>query len=74
MAKLLPNNSRIYWGSNNTILQAGAGDSPLTAPFYERCGFVRRHVLKNYRLERYEHPIFEGGKQLIDKVVLRMEL
>ncbi len=24
-----------------SILQVGTGDSPLTVPFYEKCGFVR---------------------------------
>ena len=26
------------------ILQVGTGDSPLTIPFYEKCGFVRSHT------------------------------
>ena len=26
-----------------SILQVGTGDSPLTVPFYEKCGFVRSH-------------------------------
>ena len=56
------------------VLQVGTGDSPLTVPFYEHCGFVQHHVEKNYILEHYDHPIFEGGKQLIDKVYLRMNL
>ena len=55
-------------------LQVGTGDSPLTVPFYEHCGFVRHHVLKNYIVEHYDHPIFEGGRQLIDKICLRMPL
>ena len=27
------------------VLQVGTGDSPLTVPFYETCGFARSHVL-----------------------------
>ena len=56
------------------VLQVGTGDSPLTVPFYEHCGFVQHHVEKNYIVDHYDHPIFEGGKQLIDKVYLRMKL
>ena len=56
------------------ILQVGTGDSPLTVPFYEHCGFTRHCVIRNYMLDHYDHPIFEGGKQLIDKVYLRMSL
>lgn len=29
-----------------SVLQVGTGDSPLTIPFYERCGFVRSHIVK----------------------------
>ena len=56
------------------VLQVGTGDSPLTVPFYESCGFVQHHVIKNYIVDHYDHPIYEGGKQLIDKVYLRKKL
>lgn len=55
-------------------LQAGTGDSPVTLPFYESCGFIRHHTIKNYIIDHYDKPIFEGGKQLIDKVYLRRKL
>ena len=57
-----------------TTLQVGTGDSPLTVPFYERCGFVRHHINRNFFLENYDHPIFEGGQQLKDMIYLRMPL
>ena len=63
-----------HYRNQYKVLQVGTGDSPLTVPFYEHCGFVRDHVIKNYILDHYDHPIFEGGKQLIDKVYLRMKL
>lgn len=56
------------------VLQVGTGDSPLTVPFYESCGFVQHHVIKNYIVDHYDHPIYEVGKQLIDKVYLRRAL
>jgi hypothetical protein len=59
---------------NYIILQVGTGDSPLTVPFYERCGFTRHHVVENFFTENYDHPIFEGGKQLADMVYLRKSL
>ena len=55
-------------------LQAGTGDSPLTVPFYEHCGFTRHHTVRNYFTAHYDHPIFEAGKQLVDKVYLRRKL
>lgn len=56
------------------ILQVGTGDSPLTIPFYEKCGFRKSHSIKNFFVDNYDHPIFECGKQLTDMVYLRMEL
>lgn len=56
------------------ILQVGTGDSPLTIPFYESCGFRRSHVVKGFFTEHYDHPIYEGGRQLTDMIYLRMNL
>lgn len=53
------------------ILQVGTGDSPMTVPFYEKCGFVRSHVIPNFFTENYDHPIFECGVQLRDMVYLK---
>ncbi len=55
-------------------LQVGTGDSPLTLPFYEHCGFSPSHVVKDFFLQNYDHPIFEAGKQLIDMVYLQKAL
>ena len=55
-------------------LQVGTGDSPLTVPFYEKCGFVRSHVVKRFFTDHYDHPIFEGGVQLVDMVYLQKKL
>ena len=55
------------------LLQVGTGDSPLTVPFYEKCGFRRSHSIKNFFLDHYDHPIYECGKQLVDMVYLQRE-
>lgn len=54
-----------------SVLQVGTGDSPLTIPFYEKCGFTRSHSIKNFFTENYDHPIYECGVQLIDMVYCR---
>lgn len=54
-----------------SVLQVGTGDSPLTVPFYEKCGFVRSHSVNNFFTENYDHPIFECGIQLVDMIYLR---
>lgn len=53
------------------ILQVGTGDGPLTIRFYEKCGFKRSHIVKNFFVDNYNHPIFEAEQQLIDMVYLR---
>ena len=57
-----------------SILQVGTGDSPLTIPFYEKCGFVRTHIVKNFFTDNYDHPIYEGGVQLVDMIYLQKKL
>ncbi len=57
-----------------SILQVGTGDSSLTIPFYEKCGFIRSHTIPNFFTDNYEHPIIEAGVQLVDMVYLRRKL
>ena len=59
------------YNSDFSILQVGTGESPLTVPFYEKCGFVRSHIVPNFFTDNYDHPIYEGGIQLVDMVYLR---
>lgn len=64
---------RTYSGQYS-ILQVGIGDSPLTVPFYEKCGFHRSHVIKNFFIDNYDHPIYESGVRLTDMVYLQRKL
>ncbi len=57
-----------------SVLQVGTGDSPLTVHFYEKCGFIRSHSIKNFFTDYYDHPIYEGGVQLVDMVYLRRNI
>ena len=56
------------------VLQVGTGDSPSTIPFYEACGFRRHHLVKNFFVDHYDHPIYECGVQLVDMVYLQRDL
>ena len=58
----------------HTVLQVGTGDSSSTIPFYESCGFRRHHLVKNFFTDHYDHPIYEGGVQLVDMVYLQRRL
>lgn len=59
-----------YAGSFQTI-QVGTGDSPLTIPFYESCGFSYSHRIPDFFTNNYDHPIYEAGKQLKDMIYLK---
>ena len=64
---------RTYAASCSKLL-VGTGDSPLTVPFYLSCGFRESHRVANFFTDHYDHPIFEGGRQLVDMVYFQMEL
>ena len=57
-----------------SILQVGTGDSPLSIPFYEKCGFVRSHIVPDFFTDNYDHPIYESGILLVDMVYLQRPL
>lgn len=57
-----------------SVLQVGTGDSPMTIPFYEKCGFVRSHIVKDFFIDHYDHPIYEEGIRLTDMVYLKREI
>ena len=57
-----------------SVLQVGTGDSPLTIPFYEKCGFSYYTTLPHFFIDHYDHPIVEAGKQLVDMIVLRRHI
>ena len=55
-------------------LSVGTGDSPAILRFYERCGFVKSHVVKNFFIDNYDHPMYEDGQQLVDMIYLKRNL
>ena len=55
-------------------LQVGTGDSPLTVPFYQKCGFAQHHRVKDFFPKNYDHPIVEAGVTLTDMVYLQKDM
>ena len=55
----------------HSVLLVGTGESPLTVPFYEKCGFRYSHRIPNFFTDHYDHPIYEGGVPLRDMVYLQ---
>lgn len=62
------------YSENFSVIQAGTGDSPLTIPFYEKCGFRKSHIVKNFFIDNYKNSIYEEGVQLIDMIYLQKNL
>ena len=56
-----------------SVLQVGTGDSPLTIPFYEKCGFAKSHIVDGFFEANYDHPIIEDGICLKDMQYLRID-
>ena len=73
-AKALINFIETKYKGRFKILQAGTGDSPATVPFYQKLGFVRSHIIKNFFTDNYSRPIYDGGVLLTDMVYLRKRL
>ena len=59
------------YSENYSIMQAGTGDSPLTVPYYIKCGFTESHRIKNFFRDNYDRPIIECGATLCDMVYFR---
>jgi len=64
----------IYYKDKGATMLVGTGDIPWIVSFYERCGFVFSHRLKDYFLKHYDNPIFDASIQLKDKIYLIMDL
>ena len=62
------------YSENFSVIQAGTGDSPLAIPFYEKCGFKKSHIVKNFFIDNYKNPIYEEGVLLIDMIYLQKNL
>ncbi|MDD5938942.1 MAG: GNAT family N-acetyltransferase [Clostridiales bacterium] len=54
-------------------IQLGTGDSPATLDFYSALGFSPFRWERDFFLRYYDHPIYEGGRQLKDMVYLRRD-
>lgn len=55
-----------YYTDCSTML-VGTGDVPSALGFYNKCGFTESHRIKNFFIDNYDHPMFEDGKQLVDR-------
>jgi GNAT superfamily N-acetyltransferase len=63
-----------FYKNDYKIMLVGTGDIPTILSFYEKCGFIMSHRLKNFFIDNYDHPMYEDGIQLIDMVYLKKGL
>lgn len=50
------------------------GTSESGISFYQKCGFEFSHVIKNFFIDNYPNPIFEGGLQCKDMIYLQYNI
>lgn len=62
---------RIYAGEF-AVLQVGTGEP--TVKFYEKCGFEKSHVVKNFFTDNYDHTIIDCGVRLTDMIYLKKRI
>jgi len=63
-----------HYKNSGRVLYVGTGNCPAILRFYEKCGFVRSHRVKNFFIDNYDHPVYEDGQQLIDMIYLKRNL
>ncbi|MCQ2437597.1 MAG: GNAT family N-acetyltransferase [Clostridia bacterium] len=56
------------------VLRVGTGESPLTLPFYHKCGFEEADRIVDFFTNNYNHPIVECGITLKDMIILEKKL
>ena len=63
-----------YYKSRFHTLLAGTGDSGQTLSFYKNCGFGYSHIVADFFLKNYDHPIVEDGKVLKDMIYFKRRI
>ena len=64
---------RHYKNRFHTLL-AGTGDSGNNKLFYQNCGFDYSHVITDFFIKNYDHPIIEEGKPLKDMIYFKRKI
>ncbi len=63
-----------FYKKDYRIMLVGTGETPGILSFYAKCGFEKSHRLKNFFIDNYDHPMFDGDIQLIDMIYLKKVL
>ena len=57
---------------NGVVIHVGTSESGVG--YYERYGFVRDHVVKNFFTNNYPEPIIDNGIPCVDMTYLYLEI
>ena len=63
-----------YYKNRAREMYVGTGDCPWILRFYERCGFEKSHIVKNFFTDNYDHPIYDTEVLLTDMIYLKRNL
>jgi len=63
-----------YYKNDYKTMLVGTGETPTILSFYESCGFKKSHRIKNFFIDNYNHPMFDGDIQLVDMIYLKKDL
>ena len=63
-----------FYKKDYKTMLVGTGEVPSILSFYEGCGFIKSHRIKNFFTDNYDHLMFEEGIQLVDMIYLKKEL
>jgi ribosomal protein S18 acetylase RimI-like enzyme len=63
-----------FYKNDYKTMLVGTGETPEILSFYEGCGFKKSHRIKNFFIDNYDLPIFEGDIQLVDMIYLKKDL
>ncbi|MBS7575976.1 MULTISPECIES: GNAT family N-acetyltransferase [unclassified Enterococcus] len=63
-----------YYLKTAKKLLVGTGEGSDNLIFYQKCGYQLAHLVPNFFLENYDHPIIENGIQLKDMRYLQKQL
>lgn len=68
---ILSSLAKLYRGHFD-CLWVGTADQGVA--YYERCGFERDHVVKNFFTDNYPEPIIDNGQPCVDMIYLKRQI
>ena len=63
-----------YYKNTYSFMIVGTGANTSTVSFYKSCGFKESHLIKDFFIKNYNHPMFENNIQLKDMQYLKRSL